>query len=228
MNAQFEEAYEAIVAGDLSKVKKALVGNRGLATMLFEKDRFEERLIHWFYRGDTLLHAAAAGYLAEIAQQMMNAGADPQSARNRRRAQPLHYAADGHPDSPVWNEQHQVATIRVLLRAGAMIDAREQNGATPLHRAVRTRCAAAVNCLLEAGADACILNNSGSTPFHLAVQDTGRGGSGGKQSRTAQATIIKLFLRHGMGPSLRNEAGKTVWESAKSEWILAALKGNPD
>jgi len=43
-----------------------------------------------------------------------------------------------------------------------------------LHRAVRTRCAAAVRFLLQAGADPTTRNKPGSTAFHLAVQNTGR------------------------------------------------------
>ena len=99
------------------------------------------------------------------------------SAANRRGSQPLHYASDGHLDSPSWDARAQVAMIRLLLKAGAKIDAQDKNGATPLHRAVRTRCAAAVKCLLDAGSDPTIRNKPGSTPFHLAVQNTGRGSS---------------------------------------------------
>ena len=68
--------------------------------------------------------------------------------------------------------------IRCLLDAGADVNSQDKNGAAALHRAVRTRCAAAVRCLLNAGTDPTLKNKSGSTPFHLAVQNTGRGGSG--------------------------------------------------
>ena len=74
-------------------------------------------------------------------------------------------------------------TIRCLFKAGAEIDAQDKNGATPLHRAVRTRCATAVRCLMEAGADATLRNKPGSTAFHLAVQNTGRGGSGSEKAK---------------------------------------------
>ena len=58
-----------------------------------------------------------------------------------------------------------------------------------MHRAVRTRCAAAVKLLLKAGADPRLRNKPGSTPFHLAAQDTGRGGSGTAQAKAAQRRI---------------------------------------
>ena len=117
--------------------------------------------------------------------------------------------------------------IRLLLKAGSNIDAQDKNGATPLHRAVRTRCAAAVKCFLEAGADPTIRNKPGSTPFHLAVQNTGRGGSGSEMARTAQREILREFLERGVSPSLTDARGKSVLQWAKSDWIHKILAGNP-
>jgi hypothetical protein len=119
----------------------------------------------------------------------------------------------------LWNEKNQVAMIRLLLKAGAEIDAQDKNGATPLHRAVRTRCAAAVKCLLDAGADATLKNKPGSTAFHLAVQNTGRGGSGADIAKSAQREIIELFLALGVGPELKDAKGKAVRDWARSDWI---------
>ena len=45
--------------------------------------------------------------------------------------------------------------------------AQDKNGATPLHRAVRTRCAEAVKCLLDAGADALAVFGMASEGFSL-------------------------------------------------------------
>jgi ankyrin repeat protein len=102
--------------------------------------------------------------------------------------------------------------IRLLLEAGADIDGQDKNGATPLHRAVRTRCAAAVKCLLSAGGDPSIRNKPGSTPFHLAVQNTGRGGSGAEKARTAQREILQMFIERGVRPTLKDARGKSVLE----------------
>src|SRR5262249_54001325 len=146
--------------------------------------------------GDTALHLAAAGYRAEIVDLLLQVGADPNVAPNRRKSGPLHYAADGFITGPVWNEKRQLKTIRRLLKAGAEVNALDGNGATPLHRAVRTRCAGAVRLLLESGADPILKNKPGSTPFHLAVQNTGRGGSGADEAKVAQREIIATFLEH--------------------------------
>ena len=156
---------------------------------------------------------------------LLVAGADAK-ATNRRGGTPLHYAADGHQESPSWNPARQVITLVSLFEAGAPTDAQDKNGATPLHRAVRTRCAAAVKCLLAAGADPTIRNKPGSTAFHLAVQNTGRGGSGSEAARIAQREIIEAFLKSGVSPALTDAKGKSVLEWAKSGWIRGMLAGD--
>jgi len=178
------------------------------------------------YSGDSALHIAAAGYRVEIAGVLLAAGADACSARNHRSSQPLHYAADGYLESPSWDARRQVQMIELLIQAGADVHAVDKNGATPLHRAVRTRCAAAVNCLLDAGGDATLQNKPGSTPFHLAVQNTGRGGSGADKAKAAQGEIIRTFLDRGISPAIKDRNGKSVLEWARSDWIREILAGN--
>jgi hypothetical protein len=223
----FQSLFAAILDDDRAKVKKLLDDDPSLARRsVAEEDRLESRIVHWIYSGDTALHAAAAGYRVEIARMLLSAGADCASAANRRRSQSLHYASDGYLESPSWNAGRQVAMIRLLLKAGSKIDAPDKNGATPLHRAVRTRCAAAVKCLLDAGADPTIRNMPGSTPFHLAVQNTGRGGSGSEPARTAQREILLSFLERGVSPALTDAKGKSVLEWAKSDWVYKLLAGD--
>jgi hypothetical protein len=214
----------AILADDHARVKTLLAHHPRLAQgPITRQDRFEPQIAHWVYSSDTALHVAAAGYRVEIARQLLTAGADPVAAANRRHSQPLHYAADGHLDSPAWNPRRQVSLLRLLLQAGADIDAPDQNGATPLHRAVRNRCAAAVKYLLASGSEPAIRNKPGSTPFHLAVQNTGRRGSGAENARTAQYQIIQEFLKQGVSPSLLDAKGKSVFEWAKSDWVRELL-----
>ena len=82
--------------------------DRATAKVLLEKDprlpvlatqtvaRYESGIVHWIYAGGTALHVAAAGHRVEIAKMLLAAGADPNSAKNHRRSQPLHYASDGY------------------------------------------------------------------------------------------------------------------------------------
>jgi len=216
--------FEMIVLDDRDRVRRLLQEEPALAKESTKVPQLERRIPHWIYAKDTALHVAAAGYRVEIAKLLLAAGADPNAAENHRRSAPLHYAADGYIVSKLWNEKRQVAMIKLLLKAGAEINAQDKNGATALHRAVRTRCAAAVKCLLDAGADTAIKNKPGSTAFHLAVQNTGRGGSGAEIAKAAQREIVQLFLARGVSPKVKDEKGKSVFEWAKSDWIREMLE----
>ena len=225
MTNPFRALCSAIAADDQARVKALLdkdcsVALRGAS----EKSRFESKVGHWLYEGDTALHLAAAGYRVEIARMLLAASAEIGAARSRRRAQPLHYASDGSLASPSWDAERQVAMIRLLLQAGAEINAQDKNGATPLHRAVRTRCASVVDCLLKAGADPALQNMPGSTAFHLAVQNTGRGGSGSPEARIAQREIIRSFMNSGVRPSLMDAHGKSVLDWATSPALAELLR----
>jgi len=219
-----ETLLQAIIHDDRARVAKLLKADPSLATHRIKQAKlYQSKIFHWMYVGDTALHLAAAGYRVEIVQRLLAAGADPNASGNHRRSSPLHYAADGFITGPEWDANRQVKTISVLLDGGADIQAQDKNGAAPLHRAVRTRCAAAVRYLLQAGADPTLRNHSGSTPFHLAVQNTGRGGSGADEARAAQEEIIKEFLALGMSTTLKDGKGKSVLDCARSDWIRELL-----
>jgi hypothetical protein len=144
------------------------------------------------YEGDTALHAAAFSYDPEMAGELITRGADIR-ARNRRGAQPLHAATIGSPGSSTWNPSRQRDVIVFLIDAGADPDAAAHGGVTPLHRAVRNRCSAAVEALLRAGADPRRRNDHGSTAADLARWTTGRGGTGSAAARAEQQIIIELL-----------------------------------
>ena len=225
MPDQFQSLVKAILDDDRAQAKALLKQNASLAKAGVAKARLESSITHWIYEGDTALHVAAAGYRVEIAKLLLDADADVGAADNHRRSQPLHYAADGFLENPNWDAKRQVRMIELLLNAGADFHAQDKNGATPLHRAVRTRCAGAVKALLHAGADATLKNKPGSTPFHLAVQNTGRGGSGAEKAKLAQREIIKAFLEYGVSPSLKDANSKSVLDWARSDWIQQLLEG---
>lgn len=222
----------AIVSGDERKATRLLDASPGLAqeaveigaSGLFAVEIYFEEIEHYVYGGDTALHVAAAAYQKRIALALIRKDADVR-ARNRRGAEPLHYAVDGMPGSPTWNARAQKAVVVCLLAAGADPNASDMSGVTPLHRGVRTRCSAAVAALLAGGADPLRRNGNGSTALHLAVRTTGRGDAGSAAAREQQAEIITLLLAHGACRTDRDGAGKSVEESATADWITALLDG---
>ena len=225
-----EQITSAIVDDDVNTFKQLLEAQPGLASQLIQTPKLHASgIFHWIYVGDTLLHLAAAGYRVEIVRLLLQSGANPNAASNRRKSTPLHYATDGFITGPAWNAARQVLTLKTLIQSGANIHAQDMNGASPLHRAVRTRCAAAVKFLLDAGSDPAMKNKSGSTPFHLAVQNTGRGGSGEKKAVDAQREIIEEFIARGVSLKLKDGKGKSVVESIQSNSIRELItKGERD
>lgn len=227
MPSTFRETVAAIVGGDAQTVRRMLEETPAFATEASTdgatrddaKSFFFADIGHYLYAGDTCLHMAAAAFRSDLVQLLIDKGANV-SAPNRRRAQPLHYAADTNH----WNPEAQAAAISCLIAAGADPNATDKGGAAPLHRAVRTRSAAAVAALLDGGCDARQRNGRGSTPLHLAVQDTGRGGSGSDRAREQQQEIIGLLLQHGARPTDEDAAGKQVIEAATGDGIRRLLR----
>lgn len=127
-----QSLFAAILDDDRATVKVLLEKDPRLPVQATQTlARYESGIAHWVYAGNTALHVAAAGHRVEIAKMLLAAGADPNSEKNHRRSQPLHYASDGYLENPFWDAKRQVAMIRILRRAGADIHARDKNGATP-------------------------------------------------------------------------------------------------
>src|SRR4051794_1181906 len=99
-DSEFVTLVRAIAAGDSALALRLLAGSPGLATERAErgatrqdaKDHYLEEIPHYLYGGDTALHIAAAAYQRDIVRELIALGADVR-ARNRRGAEPLHYAA---------------------------------------------------------------------------------------------------------------------------------------
>lgn len=227
---KLRELFGVIAARDVRKASQILAEFPALARQVTEigatrqdpKTYYFADIAHYAYAGDSPLHMASAAHATEIARELVALGANVR-AENRRGAEPLHYATDGIPGSAGWAPDAQEAIIQFLIEVGADPNAKDDAGVAPLHRAVRTRCAAAVRALLFHGADVRLANKQGSTPLHLAVQDTGRGGTGSPAARQEQAEIIALLVARGADPSAQDSAGVSARERATADWIRALL-----
>jgi ankyrin repeat protein len=227
MSSLFLDFVRVVAAGDIDEVTARLARSPALATTSSHvgatrqdaSNFFFSAIAHYFYAGDTALHMAAAAFQHRIAELLIQHGADC-CAKNRRGAEPLHYAADANHSDPA----AQSETIAYLLSVGADPHAVDRSGVAPLHRAVRTRSVVAVRALLDGGADPRWPNQAGSTPLHLAVQNTGRGGSGSPDAREQQADIIRLLLERGACLTDPDGQGRTVQRAATSDWIRELLR----
>ncbi len=234
-NSELWPLFRAIATGDEVTAVRLLDASPSLASDAMHDGATRESaaasyldiIEHYVYAGDTASHIAAAAYRADIARELVARDASL-AARNRRGAEPLHYAADGIPGSKRWNPEAQARTIEYLARAGADPNSMDKSGVTPLHRAVRTRCAAAVEALLAHGADPRRKNGSGSTPLHLAVQTTGRGGGGTDDARQQQTLIIRALVEHGARLTETDSRGRTVTECVRNETLRRILLQRPE
>lgn len=119
----------------------------------------------------------------------------------------------------------QRAEIEAALAAGSDVGEADKNGVTPLHHAVRFRSLAALKTLLRHGAEvnrAC--TRSGSTALHRAVTSTGAPGTAGKSAEASK--IVKILLRYGADPLIRNRVGKAPLDYVKDDSLRQMLKIN--
>lgn len=222
--------FHAMASGDDTEVRRRLDAAPTLASRAIRIGASREdpstyfllAIHHHVYAGDTALHVAAAAHRRDLAESLVTRGADVR-ARNRRGAEPLHYAADGSPGARWWDRTAQREVIAYLVEADADPNARDKSGVAPLHRAVRTRSSDAVAALIEHGANPRLTNGSGSTPLHLAVQNTGKSNSGSEVAKEEQGRIIAVLLKHGGAPTDVDAKGKTVADAASSDWIRQLL-----
>jgi ankyrin repeat protein len=222
--------FRAIASGDDGEVARRLSASPDLAIRPIHigtsrgdaKTYFLTPIHHYVYSGDTALHISAAAHQRQLAELLVRSGADVR-VRNRRGAEPLHYAADGGPAGDGWNSVAQGDVITFLIQAGADPNALDKSGVAPLHRAVRNRCSMAVSALINSGADPRLPSKTGSTPLHLAVQNTGKSNSGSEAAKDERGRIIVMLLDRGATPADVDANGKAVAAAATSDWIRDLL-----
>lgn len=113
---------------------------------------------------ETGLHFAAAQGKQEYCGLLLHRGAEPNVRTAVGRWTPLHHCADPDGDPELFAARSEVA--RMLLAYGADVNARDDEGETPLFHAARYGDSRLVNVLINHGA---LVNIEGDTP-HVPFQ----------------------------------------------------------
>jgi ankyrin repeat protein len=99
----------------------------------------------------------------------------------------------GHWSSDEEYEGAFIECLRLLAKAGAKVNTRDNDGNTPLHEAVAAEFAEE---LLKLGADVNARNNDGETPLHVA-------------SDMGDKEVVKLLLAKAADANVKNNKGET-------------------
>ena len=141
------DVFEAAALGYVDRLRERLMDDPGAAAS-FSPDGF------------TALHFAAFFGKPEAAKVLLEHGASVDVyTRNPFANQPLHAAAAGR----------HIEVCRVLLAAGADVNATQHGGFTPLHEAAQHGDAEMSELFLSAEADVQAVNDAGETPADTAA-----------------------------------------------------------
>ena len=141
------DVFEAAALGFVDRLRERLLDDPGAASA-FSPDGF------------TALHFAAFFGKAEAAKLLLEHGASVVVyTRNPFANQPLHAAAAGR----------HIEVCRVLLAAGADVDATQHGGYTPLHEAAQHGDAEMTELFLSAGADTTLTTDAGEIAADIAA-----------------------------------------------------------
>ena len=200
--------HSAAVYGDASLVQLLLkfgfainaIGNRGQTPLHLAEDVSIVKLLVEKgadttiadKMGNTVLHVAAyyPGYSDLIVEFLLDQRSADVHSRNARGKTPLHLTA----------ETLQYEKAEMLLQKGALVNAMDNEGFTPLHVAVRGHCPPTFcQVLIERGADVNAADKKGNTVLHIAA---------GKPSYRVQY-MLSFLVKHGEDATIRNKKGKT-------------------
>ena len=151
--------------------------------------------------GDTPLHRSWSNPNPAVSQRLLELGADP-LARNDSGvvADPNHCE---NWNTPEFARDGNVQAVAACVASGRDVNARNEQGQTPLHHAVANRDSAIVAWLLDAGANSGPADIRSETPLHHAV-------------RARDRAIVTLLLEAGADPNSRSHEGTPLHSAANN------------
>ena len=144
-------------------------------------------------QGSLLIYAAESGN-PEVVKEVLRLHPNLE-AKGREGKTAMFAAAESGREG---TDETRVECVRLLVAAGANVNARDEDGNTPLHETYLTD---VEEELLKLGADVNARNKDGETPIFTTVDDE----------------AIPLFVKYGADLTVRNKAGQTVLEAAEKD-----------
>jgi ankyrin repeat protein len=140
--------------------------------------------------GSVLMDAAASGN-PEIVREILRHGPKLEIRNQDGRTAIFAASEPSYQD----DDEARAECVRLLVNAGANVNARDKNGDTPLHK---TYIKEVEEELLKLGADVNARNHEGETPIFTTYDDD----------------AVARYLAHGADLTIRNNKGQTVVEAA--------------
>ena len=152
--------------------------------------------------GETPLNSAAWYGDLEMVQILLDYKVDVNACGDDKWTA-MHYVPRGFKST----EPHKIAPLwfdvtRLLLEHGADINARNDNGSTPLHLAAEDGSLEVVRVLLEHGANVGVQDNEGRTPLYVAAAGYER------------VEVVRMLLEHGANVGAKDNRGRTPLHAA--------------
>lgn len=98
-----------------------------------------------------------------------------------------------------------MADTKEFLEKGTDVNAKDDQGMTPLHLAAQGGHAKVMELLISKGANVNARNSKAQTPLHLTIRD--------KKIQTAEELIV-LLLSKGVDLNVKDSSGSTVFDEA--------------
>ncbi|MBP7635819.1 ankyrin repeat domain-containing protein [Candidatus Ozemobacteraceae bacterium] len=189
----------------------------------------------------TPLHYAAVRGHAEVAKQLIGAGADP-DARTEDGRTPLQFAFE----NPEMSEHDRTALVDLLASGSDIVNSIDGIGFSPLHYAARFGNASAASLLIRRGALVSARDAKGNTSLHLAAEAPEAGAAevalvllnagapvnavnfvnatplhAAVLADEPQERLVRLLVKFGASLTAKDSLGQTSWRAAVSSGNMA-------